>query len=45
MTRARMPGRHGVPVVIHCYRTSLVRRAGWFLSDLWALVARTTSRG
>lgn len=35
MTRRRTP-RRGVPVVIACYRTSLVRRAAWFVADLWA---------
>jgi hypothetical protein len=32
-----MPGRRraAVPVVIRCHRTSLARRVGWFLSDLW----------
>jgi hypothetical protein len=32
-----MPGRRraAVPVVIPCYRTSLLRRAGWLLADLW----------
>lgn len=28
--------RAAVPVVIRCHRTSLMRRAGWFLADLWA---------
>lgn len=37
MPRARMPGkaRRGAPVVIPCHRTSLLRRAVWFLEDLW----------
>jgi hypothetical protein len=40
VTRARMPGRRRavVPVVIRCHRTSLARRAAWFLADLWAFL-------
>lgn len=39
--KARMPSkqrRRGVPVVIRCHRTSLARRAGWLLADLWAFL-------
>jgi hypothetical protein len=27
-----------VPVTIYCYRTSLLRRAGWFVADFWAFL-------
>ena len=41
MTRARMPSKQRravAPVVIRCHRTSLLRRAGWLLADLWAFL-------
>ena len=40
-----MPGRRAAaPVVIHCHRTSLLRRAGWFLADLWAFLTASRFR-
>lgn len=46
MTRARMPGRRpGVPVVIRCHRTPLLRRVGWLLADLWDFLTAPRFRG
>ncbi len=46
MTAARpRTSSPGVPVVIHCHRTSLLRRAGWLLADLWDFLISPRFRG